>query len=354
MVLTLMVIPMLVSGLSMSSGPVKAWKTDNHPTILDFAINVLDEDNHTYLVTYLVDSGALERIKKAVTDCDRIDLAANHYYNPITEQGLSGFTPADEIAQKFFDQAVETFESGDIGTAWYYFGWSLHVVQDLFVPFHSHLDPLNGHTAFEQYAYDYRFFYPSPENGTYNVASNASLWVHYAATVSYPYYDGISGANATDENFDAAASILMPQAVGLSAGYIKFFADEVGLGDFNLYCVHQGVDHVKVKWDVVLDEDFAYYEVYVSSEKNEVYHGDPYAVIYDRELNEKTIIHLQLGDKYYVRVKAVCGLLVHESNLLKVTPRWDTAFYILPGLTFFVAILYFLSFRHRKRRRVLK
>jgi hypothetical protein len=354
MALTLLVIPSLILGLSISSESAQAWKTKNHPTILDFAINVLEEDNYTYLVTYLIDSGALERVKKAVEDCDRIDLAANHYYNPVTGQGLSSFTPADTIAQSQFDSAVELFQAGDLSAAWYHFGWSLHIVQDLFVPFHSNLDPLNGHTDFEQYAYDYRFFFPSPENGTYNVGFNASDWVQAAAAISYPYYDGISGVNATDANFDIAAMILFPQAIGATAGFIKFFADTVGLGDFNLYCVDQGINFVTVQWDIVLDQDFTAYEIFVSQDKDDIFDGDPYAVITDRQENEKTIVHLTLGEKYYVKVQAHCGAVHQESNLLKVSPRWDTPFYILPGVTFVVAILYYASLRHRQARRVRK
>ena len=352
MVLTLVLIPWIISGLSLNSGSVKAWKTENHPTIVDFAIDVLEDDDFSYLVSYLIDSGNLGKIKKAVTNCDRLDLATNHYYNPITEDGLAGFTPGDEVAQTFFDNAVDTYESGDVGTAWYYFGWSLHVVQDLMVPFHSHLDPLNGHTQFEQYVYDHRFFYPSPENGTYNVASDASLWADYAASTSYPYYDGISGGNATEPNFDDAAEILFPKAIGLTAGYIKFFADEIGLGDFSLYSLHKGLNYVKVGWDVVLDQDFLCYELYVSDDKDEIYSEDPYAVIYDRQQDEKTVVHLELGTDYYVRVKAVCNGSVHHSNLLKVSPAWPLAFFLVPAVTTLAAVVILISKKHRRPRRV--
>lgn len=350
--MTLLLLPLIVSGLSLSSGSVTAWKTECHPTIVDFAMDVLEDDNYSYLVSYLIDSDNLGRIKSAVSDCDRIDLAVNHYYNPVTGQGLAGATPATTIADDFFDLALSTYENGDVSTAWYYFGWSLHVVQDLMVPFHANLDPLNGHAEFEQFVYDYRFFYPCPSNGTYRIASNASLWVHYAATVSYPYYDGISGVNATDANFDAAADVLFPAAVGITAGYIKFFADEIGLGDFTLHCEHRGLNYVKVSWDEVPDEDFLAYELYVALDKDEIYSEDPYVVLYDRTQTEKTVMELDLGVDYYIRVKAVSADSTQHSNLLKVSPQWPLVFFLVPVMTTLVATVILISKRHRQPRRV--
>lgn len=348
----LLLLPFIISGLCLTSGSAKGWKTECHPTIVDLAVDVLDDDGYTYLVTYLIDSENLGRIKKAITDCDRLDLALNHYYSPITGQGLAGATAADEVAQTFFDKAVGYYESGDVSTAWYYFGWSLHVVQDLFVPFHSNLDPVNGHGQFEQFVYDYRFFYPPPANGTYRVSSNASQWVDYAATVSYPYYDGVSGANATDANFDIAATVLFPAAIGLTAGYIKFFADEIGLGDFSVYTLHRGLNYVKVGWDEVLDEDFVSYELYVSLTKDEIYSEDPHAVIYDRGMTEKTITGLNLGTDYYVRVRAVANASVHASNMLKVSPQWPLVFLLVPVVTTLAAVVILISKKHRRPRRV--
>jgi hypothetical protein len=303
-------------------------------------------------VSYLIESENLGRIKKAITDCDRLDLALNHYYSPITGQGLAGATAADEVAQTFFDNAVGYYGSGDVSTAWYYFGWSLHVVQDLLVPFHSNLDPFNGHAQFEQFVYDYRFFYPPPANGTYNVASNASLWVDYAATVSYLYYSGISGVNATDANFDAAATVLFPAAIGLTAGYIRFFADEIGLGDFNVYSLHRGINYVKIGWDQVLDQDFQAYEVYVSDDEDRIFSEDPYATIYDRGTTEKTIVKLDLGTDYYVRVKAIANSSVHSSNLLKISPQWPLIFFLVPAVTTLAAVVILMTKQHRRPRRV--
>ena len=119
MAMRLAVISLIITGLSLSSGSVKAWKTDCHPTVVDLAMDVLEDDGYTYLVSYLIDSENLGRIKKAITDCDRLDLALNHYYSPITGGGLAGATAADEVAQTFFNNAVGYYESGDVTTAWY-------------------------------------------------------------------------------------------------------------------------------------------------------------------------------------------------------------------------------------------
>jgi phospholipase C len=350
---SVLVVSVLVSGLAASSGS-SAYKTAHHPFIVDFAIEVLEEDNYTYLSSYLIESGALKRIRDALETCDSLDLAKNHYYNPQTGLGLATFTPATEVAQTFFDKALNIYTSGDVNTAWYYFGWALHCVQDLTVPFHSNLDPLNGHSEYEEYAYDYRFFLPVPENGTYNVAANASEWVHYAATLSFDYYDDVSGDNATDPNFDTVLTLLYPKAIALTAGFIKFFADRAGVQDFNLYTIRRGATYVVVGWDDCPDEGFLRYELYVSADEDEIYDGDPYAVVYDRGLTTKTVSGLTLGEHYYVQVRAILTGSYSESNMLKVTPQWPLAFLLVPGITSLIAVGILLSKNHRVRRKVRK
>jgi len=343
---------LILMGLSVSAGDVQAYKTELHPTLIDFALDVLDDDNQTYLVDYLVVSGSLTRIKNAQSDCDRLDLALNHYYNPVTEAGLGGATPATVIAKTFFDKAVDTYEGGDPSTAWYYFGWSLHVVQDLMVPFHSNLDPLNGHSEYEQYAYDYRYYFPLPSNGTYRIAYNATTWAVYAANASYSHYDEVSGDNATNANFDTLLETLFPQTVGLTAGYIKFFADTIGIGDFNLFTLHRGINWVRVGWDVVLDEDFYAYEVYISTDRDELLDDEPYAISEDRGNTEIVLTGLTLAVDYYVRVKALTANGTQQSNVIEVSPKLPLIFLAIPAGTALVAVVILLSQNHRSKRRV--
>lgn len=333
---------------------VRAYKTAAHSTLVDLSMQTLEDDGYTYLVDYLVSSEILKTIRQGVTDSDRLDLAVNHYYDPVTKQGLPGAAPGPVIAQTFFSQAISSYAAGDVTTAWYYFGWSLHVVQDLMVPFHSNLDPLNGHSEYERYAYDQRLRLPLPANGTYSFAANASLWAELAASISYPYYDDVSGNNATNTNFDAVLTILYPKTIGLTAGYIKFFADAIGIGDFNLWRVGRGLDYVTIGWDESLDEDFRAYEVYVSLEKDDVYDYLPRSIITARDVTKKTIAGLSLGVDYYVRVKAVSENSTCQSNLLKVSPHWPGVFFIVPAMTTLVALVILISKSHRTKRRVRK
>lgn len=332
----------------MMAGEVDAYVTDTHPILVDYALEVLWSDGWEYLVDYLVESESLGRIKSGLVDCDRLDLALNHYYNPVTDAGMSGGTPATEIAQTFFSQAQQLYANGDISTAWYYFGWSLHCVQDLTVPFHSNLDPLNGHSEYEAYAHDYRHYLPLPSTGIYGVSFNASQWAVNASERSYAYYDDISGGNATEEHFDTVLTLLFPQAVALTAGYIKFFSDVVGVGEFNLYELKEGIDWVKVGWDETTADGFVAYELWLSTDDDDIYDGDPYDVITDRTMTEKTLTDLELGTDYYVQVRMVSNATTAESNMIEVSPGWPLAFFAVPCATGFACVLLFLSKKHRR------
>jgi phospholipase C len=345
---------LLASSMVLVSSPAEAYKTSDHPLLVDFALEVLDADGYTYLASYLGDSGNLKKIKQGIQDCDRTDLAVNHYYNPATGAGLAGATPATELASQFWYKAVSAYVEGDPGTAWYYFGWALHPVQDLFIPFHSNLDPVNGHTAYESFADQYRFFFNLPSHGTYGVSNNASDWVHYAANASYSYYPSVSGVNATDSNFDLALTALWPKTVALTAGYIKAFGDALSLGDFKVYKLKTGIDYVQIGWDEVPGANFTEYQIYLSTDEDHIVDGDPYATVQDRTTTEKKISQLDLGTDYYVRVRALCNGTVSQSNLLKVTPHYATIFFIVPAVTGLVCLFILLSKKHRPHRKVMR
>lgn len=319
---------------------------------MDFALDVLDGDGYTYLSTYLSDSGNLGKLKKALTDCDRTDLAVNHYYSPVTDAGLAGAMSAREVATTFFSKAVAAYSAGDPGTAWYYLGWSLHSVQDLWVPFHSNLDPVNGHTAYETFANEYRFDWGAAAHGIYDISSNASDWAFYAANASYSYYDGVSGVNATDAHFDLALTVLWPRAVAETTGYIKFFADTIGLGVFSLWREKAGINYVKVVWDEVTGENFTAYEVYFSTDEDEVYDHDPTVTFNDRTQTERTITGLEIGTDYYVRIRAYCNGTVTQSNLLKVSPQWGALFWLPIAVTGVIAVFMLVAMKHKKPRKV--
>jgi phospholipase C len=335
------------------SPPAAAWKTDNHPSIVEDAVAVLEADNYTYLVGYLTDSDYLDELKKGVIDCDSTQLAVNHYYNPITGKGVSGATPATTYTQAMFDEAVAVYESGDAERAWWTFGWSLHTVQDLFVPFHAALDPANGHSAFEAYAYQYRHDFGLPAAGIYDYSQNASQWVVYAASQSYPYYAAVSGVNATDMNFDTVISILYPEAVALSAGYIKFFADAIGLGDFNVFVVSRDISSVKIGWDESADENFSSYRIFVSEDPATILDDDPVFEIDARDITEREIFDLELFHDYYFQVVVVSSDGNHESNLLKSSPGYPLwmLLAIIGPICIMVPIMTFFIIRHDHRQR---
>ena len=346
-----MLLILALAGPVLVSDEAEAWKTDSHPILVDYSLEVLWDDGWEYLVDYLVESESLGRIKSAVVDCDRLDLALNHYYHPVTKAGLAGATPATDVAQEFFDKAVDIYADGDPGTAWYYFGWSLHAVQDLMVPFHSNLDPLNGHSEYEDYAHEYRHYLPLPSNGTYGLSSNATQWAVNASERSYPYYDDVSGENATDAHFDTVLTLLFPQTVALTAGYIKFFADVVGVGEFNLWTVERGIDWVKVGWDEYPGEEFSAYEVWFAIDEDDLYDGDPYATTTDRTVTTKTISGLELGTDYHVQVRCLAANTSAESNLIEVSPAWPLVFMAVPGVTALACVLLLMSQKHRRPSR---
>jgi hypothetical protein len=215
------------------------------------------------------------------------------------------------------------------------------------VPFHSNLDPLNGHSEYETFADQYKHFFALPGKGTYEIASNASDWVKYAASTSYPYYDNISGVNATPVNFDTVLTVLSPKTIGLTAGYIKFFADEIGMGAFKAWVTHRGYDYVTIRWEETTVANFTAYEIYVAKDPDDLFDDDPVAVIKERDLTQYTL-DLSPATKNYVKIRAVSLENIQTSNMLEANPSifW---LILLPFLVT-VPMMIFVLFKVLQRR----
>ena len=143
-------------------------------------------------------------------------------------------------------------------------------------------------------------------------------------------------------------TVLFPQTVAFTAGYIKFFADVAGVGEFNLYSLKRGIDFVKVGWDESVNEGFRVYEVWVALDEDDIFDGDPYAVIDERTVTEKTIMNLDLGVDYHVQVRCLSTNNVAESNIIEVSPAWPMLFLMVPAVTGLACILLLMTKKHKR------
>lgn len=107
-----------------------------HPLLSGKGIELLDSP-YAEIKTYA------DKIKESSTEEDRFPNMSNHFYNPLTREGLAGFRNAVdyEKARAYWLRALQKYIEGNKEDAYYLLGRMVHLVQDMSVPAHVQVDP---------------------------------------------------------------------------------------------------------------------------------------------------------------------------------------------------------------------
>ena len=200
---------------------------------------------------------------QAEWDADRLDLEANHYYDPYTGQGLAGFEDAATLCSHFYAWAVQDWSS-NWETSIEMLGRAAHLLQDCSMPHHTHLEPLNGHAEFEAWLAANLTAYLVYSGGWYSAASDAEGLCRAAALIAYDNYSQAASGNATQ--YAQAASIIVPDAVQSTAALIDLFMDTVSAEAPSLTSMPTATaNSIDLAWSPCTSGDFARYEIYASA-----------------------------------------------------------------------------------------
>ncbi len=224
--------------------PASAYKTDKgdnndaHDLITRHAVAILLNDGHSAVANEI--NAHIGDILGGVYHIDHVvGWGFKHFHHPDTHKGLKrpfgigNFESAADFAQELFDDAVDLYLQGKTSDAYYKFGEALHLVEDLTVPQHAALTIGDNHKAYEGYVEDHlSYVYLVNSGGIYTFATRANHyspstpwgWVDYAAHKSIQYFELVKDGG--DDEFDTAARELVPWAVRLTAGFMKFFYDQ--------------------------------------------------------------------------------------------------------------------------------
>lgn len=212
-------------------GPPLGSEGSTHQFLMDQAVAILEGDGHVEIARWL--RGAfLEEMRRGTIRADRtlVD-SREHYHDPWTHTGLAGFRSAGELATEQFDLAVARWFAGDRVGAGFHLGWAAHMVQDLTVPHHARLTPLNYHAEYETYVLANQasaavvsngsYEFPTKLPGHFEDEADPSDWVDYSA---HRGYDRFSDVSFGDPNgFRQAMGDLLPAAQRTTAGFVLMF-----------------------------------------------------------------------------------------------------------------------------------
>lgn len=242
---------------------------DTHAFLLRRGVVILERDGNTQISKFLLSedptapqqrdpkSGQalagketyLWRMQLAARDADRINKPSmpDHFFNFWTHsgKGLIAGPSAATYAEEQHDQAVAFWKNGDKARAMYHLGAATHLVDDACTPPHAAFLVPN-HRDYEDWIVQYQSQMKATSGGIYQEqfrvtighggpewsSSHTRGWLdecaHRAAdqianTIQPPSEDPILNENAARDTTDH-----FRQTQQLTAGYLKFFFDEVG------------------------------------------------------------------------------------------------------------------------------
>lgn len=341
-------IPWIICIILMLPGNASAWAQDEHPVLGDYVVATLRNDGYPEISDAMqaVDPDGIslqQWFVQGERDADRLDLSRNHYYDPLTGGGLAGFESSAQLADDLYSSAIDAWMNGDISRGMYLLGRAAHLVQDAAQPYHVHLDPFNGHLAYEDWAHNRTVDFSTTSGGIYN-RSSAFAYVHETALVSYGYYDELVAGEA---NYEVVTKLLEPLAIRMSAGLVWAFFKDVEWQPPVLSAVKVGTSTVTLYWTPSAESNFLRYDVYCSDPGKDLVMDEAHRVAStdDRSANGANVTGLLSYGQYQFQVVTVLQNGSLESDVLKmklgVTPYLIAGMMLAMGtLAVFVGIMY--------------
>jgi hypothetical protein len=244
-------------------------------------------------------------------------MSKSHYYDPVNGHGLWGFRSAEQECIGLYSDAIVRWKSGDVGGAAYLLGQAVHLVQDMAVPFHTHLDPWSGHSVYEAWVRGVTADFSTMSNGSYGL-SLPSDYIMQTAQISYGYYDSVIIANASDATYTMAVKVLEPLAIRMSAGMVHLFFSNIEWQRPVLSAATDGITSESLYWTPSAEPNFVRYDVYASSAGNDVVRDEAHKVyaITDRSANTANLTALTPYGKYQFQVVTVLSNESLDSDVL--------------------------------------
>jgi len=281
LILTIIIIPCFI----IQTNQVQGYTSSAHQSMISCAIDLLGlrgyDDIQDYieytkfegynyngdLVTISVEE-ILRNAQKFADDPNQDgwtwDDTKEHFWDPVTYKGMPFNNPATVLSEIKFREALTHYDNGEFFEAFIDFGWSLHLVMDLTVPYHCADGPWDAgcppnededvvcpHKAYENHIITRYGTYASYKPQWAAIRDNAQLdltakvdydgdytaqgWVHQAALVAYPYRAILENSeplidpvddkildNEASQEWNDTVDTLVPFCVSTTASFIHY------------------------------------------------------------------------------------------------------------------------------------
>lgn len=190
------------------------------------ALNILENDK--YLVEYNFLSSYIIDINEGAVWADQDFKSSNHFYNPYKKRGLYGRKSAMDLGVEYYNESLKLWDIGEFNKSLFYFGATLHIIQDMTVPQHANIRLLDNHHQYETYIIStYRYISEfQVETGTYLLKSIED-YVRFNARVALKIYRHFKSISDDKDRFYLICRCGLPLAERTTAGAMVMFYNDI-------------------------------------------------------------------------------------------------------------------------------
>ena len=198
-----------------------------HLYIQDNALKTLLE--YDYIEEYELFSRYIEYIDKGLVWADQDFKSYHHFYNPMEEKGMYGYDDnALTVAKRYYNKALKFFVLKNYEKSMFYFGASVHIIQDLTVPQHAKGKLFDNHRQFETYIKsNYKKIKKFNSKEKPIILNSVESYANYNSLQALKFDDTYSHIRDTQTKFYLTAIKSINLAQLSSAGFMIMFYEDL-------------------------------------------------------------------------------------------------------------------------------
>lgn len=197
-----------------------------HVYLNNNALRVLLNDG--YVNEFNLFNNFITSLNKGVVWADQDFKSSNHFYHPVKRKGLFGRKNAMELALEYHEKALKFWSMNKYKKAMFYFGATLHLIQDMTVPQHANIKLLDNHHQYEKYVLrTYESINEfNIESGVY-LLDSVKDYIRFNSRVALKIYKKFKHIEDDDERFYRTTRCSLPLATRTTAGALVLFYQEI-------------------------------------------------------------------------------------------------------------------------------
>lgn len=197
-----------------------------HVYINNKALNVLLNDG--YIKEFNLFNSFITSLNKGVVWADQDFKSANHFYHPVKKRGLYGRKNAMELALESHYKALKYWSMKKYKKSMFYFGATLHLIQDMTVPQHANIKLLDNHHQYEKYvSKSYDNIKEFKINSGAYILDSVEDYIRFNSRVALKIYRKFKHIKDDDERFYRTTRCSLPLATRTTAGALALFYKEI-------------------------------------------------------------------------------------------------------------------------------